>query len=139
MGVEMKVVYVGDLGTEMTHGPSGAKVITDAPLDNGGKGRSFSPTDFASSALAACMLTIMGKVAAAEGVALEGTEVTVVKDMVADPVRRIGSLKVSMKMSAGCAGLTDLQKKKLVDAAMTCPVKESLHPGIEIVFEAIWP
>lgn len=135
----MRVVYVGGLGTQMTHGPSGVTAVTDAPVDNGGRGASFSPTDFVASALAACMLTIMGKVAETEGIALEGTEASVVKEMVADPVRRIGTVKVTMKMSAGCAGATDAQKTKLRNAAMTCPVKGSLHPDTKIEFELVWP
>ena len=138
MGVEMKAVYTGDLGTKLSHGPSGAQISTDAPVDNGGKGAAFSPTDLVASALAACMLTIMGKVSQAEGIALEGTEVQVVKEMSASP-RRICCVKVTMKMSAGCASITDAQKRLLWDAAMACPVKESLHPDTKIDLEMLWP
>ena len=69
-----KVVYKGDLRTESTHLQSGKTIITDAPVDNQGKGKAFSPTDLVATALASCMLTIMGIVAKRDGIMLEGTQ-----------------------------------------------------------------
>ena len=57
---KMTTRYLGDLRTEATHLQSGQKLITDAPLDNQGKGEFFSPTDLFSTSLGPCMLTIMG-------------------------------------------------------------------------------
>mgnify|MGYP000102417219 CR=1 FL=1 len=75
-----KVVNKGDLRTESTHLQSGKTIITDAPVDNPGKGKAFSPTDLVATALASCMLTIMGIVAKRDGILIEGTIVEVRKD-----------------------------------------------------------
>src|ERR1035437_1065798 len=97
MSVEIDVVYEGQLHCQASHGPSGASLATDAPLDNGGKGDAFSPTDLVAAALGTCVLTIMGLVAQRHSLDLSGAKVHVVKDMVGpkegSPVRRIGSLK----------------------------------------------
>ena len=85
------VVYKGDLRTEATHLQSGSTIITDAPADNGGKGEAFSPTDLVATALASCMITIMGIVARRDGIDIEGTTAEVEKVMPADP-RRIGKI-----------------------------------------------
>lgn len=58
--VKCHVTYQGGLHCELQHEPSGATVCSDAPVDNRGKGESFSPTDLMCSAMAACMATIMG-------------------------------------------------------------------------------
>lgn len=60
--------YLGNLRTESTHVQSGNVVITDAPVDNHGKGEAFSPTDLLSASLAACMVTIIGIAANAHGI-----------------------------------------------------------------------
>ncbi len=127
--VEISVVYRGELRCEASHGPSGSVVSTDAPVDNQGKGESFSPTDLVATALGTCMLTIMGIVARRHDLDLEGTTVTVVKEMVNEPVRRIGRLPVTIRLPEN---VTDDQRKLLERAALTCPVHKSLHPDIEI-------
>jgi len=135
--VQIEIAYRGELRCEATHGPSRATLLTDAPLDNHGKGESFSPTDLVATALGACMLTIMGIVAQRHGIDLKGTRVTVEKHMVADPVRRIGRLPVRIEVPVA---VTPEQKKLLETAALTCPVHKSLHPDIdkpvEFVFSA---
>lgn len=135
--VQIEIAYRGELRCEATHGPSRATLLTDAPLDNHGKGESFSPTDLVATALGACMLTIMGIVAQRHGIDLKGTRVTVEKHMVADPVRRIGRLPVRIEVPVA---VTAEQKKLLETAALTCPVHKSLHPDIdkpvEFVFSA---
>ena len=89
MGVEIHFHYVGDLRCESTHTPSGTDLHTDAPVDNQGRGESFSPTDLVATALGSCMLTTMGIAAKARGFDLPGATATVTKEMVADPFRRV--------------------------------------------------
>lgn len=121
------VDYLGDLRTQGVHLKSGEKVITDAPLDNQGKGEAFSPTDLVSAALSSCMMTIMGQVAAREGIDLKGLHTEVVKIMAANP-RRIAEIKISFTHPNLKA--TDEQKQKLKNAAITCPVAKSLSESL---------
>jgi putative redox protein len=136
MAVEMEIVYEGDLRSRAKHGPSGQMIATDAPVDNGGKGAAFSPTDLVGAALGACMLTIMGKVADRNGIDLRGTKVRVTKEMASEPVRRIKRLGVVLTLPPGLK-LSAENRAKLENAAHTCPVKQSLHPGVmvDIVLE----
>ena len=96
--VQIQLTYEGDLRCRATHAPSGASVVTDAPVDNQGKGESFSPTDLVATALGTCMVTIMGIQAEKHGWDLRGTTVLVDKAMVASPERRIGSLTVVIRV-----------------------------------------
>lgn len=127
MAVEIKGKYLGDLRVELTHGPSGSVLETDAPKDNQGKGSRFSPTDLVCAALASCMITIMGIVARRDGINLEGLTFRAEKHMNQNP-RRIGKIVIEFNMPRG---LTSEQKKKLENAAHTCPVHHSLLPEIE--------
>lgn len=138
MGVEMDIVYEGALRCTATHGPSGNTLVTDAPVDNGGKGAAFSPTDLVGTALGACMLTIMGLLAERTGLALQGTRIHVVKEMTAVPVRRIQKLLVTVTLPSGL-NLSPVDRKKLEAAAHTCPVKQSLHPDIEVTVSFVYP
>ncbi len=134
--VKINIRYEGDLHCALTHGPSGAKTATDAPKDNHGKGEAFSPTDLVASGLGACMLTIMGIVAKRHSLALEGAEVEVIKEMVQEPVRRIGKLTVTFKMPAG---IPQKERPVLERAALTCPVHQSMHPDIQIPVHFNYP
>ena len=134
MAVEIRAQYTGQLGCQATHGPSGKTVTTDAPLDNGGKGESFSPTDLVATALGTCVLTILGLVSDRHGVDLTGTEVTVTKEMITQPVRRIGALRTTVKVPAAAVARDDL-RERLESAARKCPVHQSLHPDIEAPIE----
>jgi len=131
MAVEIDIVYRGELRCEATHGPSKNTVVTDAPVDNGGKGTAFSPTDLVATAAGTCMLTIMGLVAQRAGQDLNGTRVRVVKEMVADPVRRIGALTIAISLPPDRAIAPEL-RAKLERAAHTCPVTQSLHPDVKV-------
>ena len=133
--VRIDVVYEGDLHTRCEHGPSGAVLATDAPVDNQGRGESYSPTDLAATALASCMLTVMGIVAARHGWKLDGSKGRVEKDMVAEPLRRIGRLGVHLAMAPGVPADA---RPVLEQAAHTCPVRQSLHPDIEVELEFDW-
>jgi putative redox protein len=122
-----KIIYKGNLRTEATHLKSGKAVITDAPLDNKGKGEAFSPTDMLSTSLGACMLTIMGIAASTHEIGMDGVEVIVGKHMVADP-RRVSQIDILMKIED--KGLSDKHKRILENAALSCPVAKSLSPEI---------
>jgi len=135
MSVRIEVRYEGELHTTATHGPSGAKLETDAPKDNEGKGESFSPTDLLATALGTCMLTVMGIVARRKGWEMKGARVTVDKNMVVDPVRRVGHLVVRFEMPAG---LPEDARKVLERAAHTCPVHQSLHPDVKVETSFTW-
>ena len=134
--VKINIRYERDLHCALIHEPSGAKIATDAPKDNHGKGETFSPTDMVAGALGACMLTIMGIVAKRHRLALENAEVEVIKEMIQEPVRRIGKLTVTFKMPAG---IPQKERAVLERAAMTCPVHQSLHPEIEIPVSFKYP
>jgi putative redox protein len=136
MGVRIDIAYQNGLRCQAVHGPSGQSLYTDAPVDNHGKGESFSPTDLVATALGACLATIMGIVAEREAIDLTGTKIQVVKEMVADPKRRIGKLAIRIEIQIQ---LTSGMKAKLEQAARSCPVKESLRPDIETPMEFIYP
>jgi len=133
--VTIEIQYQGDLRCEAVHQPSGIRLNTDAPKDNMGKGESFSPTDLVATALGTCMMTLMGIAARSLNVDLKGTRVTVQKEMVAVPMRRIGKLTVKIAVPTK---LTDEQKQKLQQAALTCPVHQSLHPDVQQPVEFVW-
>lgn len=128
-------MYLGGLRVEARHGGSGATIISDAPVDNGGQGRSFSPTDMCSAALAMCALTIMGKFAQTHGLDIDGTTFEVNKTMSATP-RRIAKIEVIFNFPD--RGYSDKDKKSLERAAMTCPVHHSLHPDMEQAITFNW-
>ena len=129
------VEYVGDLRTKATHLKSGDIITTDAPTDNQGKGEAFSPTDLVSAALSSCMMTIMGQVAAREGVNMNGLKTDVVKVMTASP-RKIAEIKIAF--SHPDLKATDVQKQKLENAARTCPVALSLSENLQQTITFNW-
>ena len=130
-----KVVYKGDLRTESTHLQSGKTIITDAPVDNQGKGKAFSPTDLVATALASCMLTIMGIVAKRDVVMIEGTTAKVEKVMVSNP-RRKGEIRLKINFSDP---ILDKDQVKLEREAHTCPVSGSIHNDLNEIIEFIYP
>jgi putative redox protein len=133
--VEIAITYEGDLHCRATHIPSGAVMTTDAPVENHGKGESFSPTDLVATALGTCILSVMGIAARSMGIELSGAKATVQKDMVAKPVRRLGVLAVTIDIPTP---LSEAQQQRLIVAAMTCPVHKSLHPDIQMPIEFRW-
>lgn len=137
MAVEIQAIYTGQLGCKATHGPSGNTLVTDAPVDNGGKGESFSPTDLVATALGTCVLTIVGLVSGRHKLDLTGTKVTVTKEMVQQPVRRIGGLRTVVTVPANA--VTDQSMRdRLEAAARKCPVHQSLHPDIDAPIEFVY-
>ena len=132
MGVEIDVVYQGELRCLATHGPSKTQLITDPPVDNHGKGESFSPTDLVATALGTCTMSLMAIVADRNKFDIVGTKVHVVKEMIQLPVRRIGALRVTITVPGDkAAKLTEVDRSKLEQAALHCPVHKSLHPDID--------
>lgn len=139
MSVQIDIVYEGKLRTLATHGPSGATIHTDAPVDNGGTGSAFAPTDLVATALGACMVTIMDKVAQRHGWDLAGTRVRVIKEMVQQPLRRIGALQTTITLPRSIsATLGPDDRKRLENAAHTCPVHQSLHPEVALPVKFIY-
>lgn len=137
MAVQIDIEYQGDLHCKAKHAPSGIELITDAPTDNGGRGESFSPTDLVATALGTCLVTIMGQVAKRNQIPIEGTKVQVVKEMIAQPVRRIGSLKVTITVP-NAAQIPQEQRQKMERAAHVCPVHQSLHSDIQVPIEFLY-
>ena len=131
-----EVVYTGDLRTTAVHLKSTNAIITDAPTDNNGRGEAFSPTDLVATALASCMITIMGIRASKMDLDIEGTKAEIEKIMSSDP-RRINEVKVKVTMPLRDFSTKD--QKILEAAARTCPVALSLHPDIKQSISFHWP
>ena len=129
------VTYLGSLRTTATHLASQNDFITDAPIDNHGKGEAFSPTDTVATALASCLLTIMGIKARDLKLDLTGTTASVVKVMGSNP-RRIIEIKIDVHFQKSFESKT---KTLLEKAALTCPVSNSLHPDLIQNISFIWP
>ena len=127
--------YLGGLRVESVHVASGTKLVTDAPLDNHGKGESFSPTDLCVTALASCALTIIGIYGQKHDVDVTGIRAEAVKIMNPSP-RRIGKIEIIFHMPD--REYTDKQKTMIERAANLCPVHLSLHPETEQVFTFKW-
>ena len=133
--VSISTTYEGRLHCQATHGPSGSKLTTDAPVDNHGKGETFSPTDLVATAFGACMLTIMGIVADRHGIDLNGMTAETEKVMSTTPPRRIATLNTRITLPLP----PDHPHRDLLErAAHTCPVNESLHPEIDKTVEFNW-
>lgn len=129
-----KVSYLGELRTQCGHLRSGNEFITDAPVDNNGKGEAFSPTDTVATALASCMLTVMGIKARSIGLELKGSNAEVTKHMASNP-RRISGIEVTLYMPAH---VEEGDRAILERVGNTCPVFQSIHPDIETVIQYHW-
>jgi putative redox protein len=122
-----RLTYSGDLRTEALHVRSGQRIITDAPLDNQGRGEAFSPTDLLCTALASCMMTLVGITAKGHGIPLRAMEARVVKHMASDP-RRVARVEIDLELEV--EGLTDRWRQLIEHSARTCPVALSLAEGL---------
>ncbi len=132
--VKIEVVYQGEKHSQITHGPSGAVLETDAPKDNNGRGESFSPTDLVAAALGSCMLTVMAISAEKDGIDMRGAKSEVVKEMAANP-RRISKLNVKIEMPNT---VPKDSRDKLETIARTCPVAKSLGEQLEVPILFTW-
>lgn len=133
--VQIQIDYEGGLHCKAVHGPSGNTLVTDAPVDNNGRGEAFSPTDLVATALGTCMATVMGIIAERKGISLEGLKVTVRKGMTQQAPRRIARLEVDLAMPLSAE---HPERKLLENAALGCPVHQSLHPDIEVILNWSW-
>ena len=129
-----KVIYKGDLRTEAIHIRSGNTIITDAPIDNKGKGETFSPTDLVATALASCMLTIMGIKADEMNINIEGTTAEIEKIMGTSP-RTIAKINVVVNIPIST---NEKNKNILEKSALTCPIERSLSDSIIRDVKFIW-
>ena len=134
-GVKISATSEAPFKTQLVHGPSGAKLITEPPADNGGTGAAFSPTDLVASALVSCALTTMALTAHREGIVWGGAGGTVEKVM-SPPPRKIAELSVVFQMPTG---LTEEQRRHLEEVARQCPVARSLHPDLRLPFKFVYP
>lgn len=134
--VEINIAYEGGLRCRAIHAPSQNSIITDAPVDNHGRGEAFSPTDLVATALGTCILTIMGLAAQRDGLMLDGTRVRIEKHMSAQPPRRIVKLAVQVQF---VAGIPPERRSALERAAHSCPVCNSIHPDIDVQLSFSYP
>ncbi|MBM7115152.1 OsmC family protein [[Archangium] primigenium] len=134
-GVEMTVATAPGFHCQLQHGPSGTRITTEAPKDNGGTGGSFSPTDLMGAALASCVLTTMALAASREGITLGDARARVEKRMTPPP-RRIGELVLEIDMPAG---LSAAHRARLEEVAHGCPVSRSLHPDVKLPMSFRYP
>ncbi len=133
--VNIDIQYNGQLRCRVEHAPSASQIFTDAPVDNHGKGENFSPTDLMASALGTCMATIMGIVAERKQIDLTGLQLSVEKSMSADLPRRISRLKVEIRVPRT---VKQEDRQILKNAALTCPVHQSLHEDIEVPIDWVY-
>ena len=122
-----EVFYQGNLRCKAEHIQSGTTILTDAPVDNQGKGESFSPTDLLAIALGTCMATVMGIEANNLKVNLSGTQLHINKVMGISP-RRVVEIKIDVTIPD--ENFTENQKNKLIEIGINCPVAKSIHPDI---------
>ena len=133
--IEISIDYQGQLRCAATHGPSGNELSTDAPVDNNGRGESYSPTDLVATALGTCMATVMGIAARRKDISLEGMVVRVGKHMSDDTPRRISKLEIEVDMPIS---EEHPDGKLLQSTALGCPVHHSIHPEIEVPIRWNW-
>lgn len=131
-----RIVYTGDLRTEATHVKSGQTFITDAPVDNQGKGEAFSPTDLLATSLGACAITVVGIAARTHGFNIDGTSIKVTKIMASEP-RRVGEVIVEFNFPA--IKYSEKEKAIIRHTINTCPVSQSLSAGLKQTFLLNFP
>ncbi|MCX6243739.1 MAG: OsmC family protein [Bacteroidetes bacterium] len=124
----VKTIYLGELRTNATHVRSGNTLITDAPVDNKGKGEAFSPTDLLATSLGSCMMTIIGIAARTHGFDVDGTVMRITKIMAENP-RRVGEVVVEFDFPQKV--YSEKEKAIILHSAKTCPVAQSLHPDLK--------
>ncbi len=133
--ITIDIDYPGDLRCHAVHGPSKQELHTDAPVDNNGRGESFSPTDLVATALGTCMATVIGIMAKRKNIDVRGMTVHVEKHMSADAPRRIVRLPITITLPLA----EDHPERKLFEAAaLGCPVHHSVHPEIDKPVTFVW-
>jgi putative redox protein len=120
--------YIGELRTKVVHVKSGNELVTDAPVDNKGRGEAFSPTDLLAASLGSCMITIAGMAAQEQGFSVDGTTIDITKIMASNP-RRVAEVIVELNFPKN--NFTEKQKERIRVACLNCPVAKSLHPDLK--------
>lgn len=134
--VEINTKYEGELRCTAIHKPSGKIMETDAPVDNHGKGESFSPTDLLATSLAVCYLTTMGIAAKERGINMTGATCRVEKHMSSDKPRRVARLDANIVFPPG----VPLEKRGILEAvALHCPVAKSINADIDVNLSLHFP
>ena len=128
MSHKIESSYLGELRVSSTHLASNTEIITDAPVDNNGKGESFSPTDLVATALGTCMITVMGIYAEKNGILMPNVYSRTNKVMSSSP-RKISKLKIEIIFEGN--QLSEVEKQSLKNVALNCPVAKSLHPDLK--------
>jgi len=131
----IKTIYTGDLRTTAIHLQSGTELITDAPVDNQGKGEAFSPTDLLATSLGTCIITTIGIVSQNYEFNIDGTAIETTKVMYSDP-RRVGELILDFNFPPN--NYTPKEKIIIENTAKACPVAKSLHPDIKVILNFNW-
>lgn len=129
MGVKISGKFLGGLNTKMSHILSGESILTDPPLDNGGEGKSFSPTDLLATAAGSCVMTIMAIYAKKNNIDLTGMGCNVEKHMSKDPPRRISQIDIDIYMPKS---IPEAQRDTLESVGNSCPVLLSLGQGVVV-------
>lgn len=129
--ITSKVTYLGDLRTSCEHIASGTMIITDAPVDNQGRGEAFSPTDLVASSFASCMLTIIGIYCANHQLNFKNGSAEVTKIMGTNP-RKIDTLVINLNLANN--GWDELTQQKVTIAAKACPVAKTLEGNINVEY-----
>jgi putative redox protein len=125
----IRIDYKGNLRTECTHVKSGQVIVTDAPVDNNGKGEAFSPTDLVANAYVSCMLTIVGIYCNNNGLRFTKAQAGVEKVMGADP-RRISGLGIWIDFAGN--DWNEDEQKRVIAAAKACPVAKSVSADMDV-------
>lgn len=133
--IEITTHYEGGLHCRNTHVPTGTQFSTDAPVDNNGRGETFSPTDLLAAALGSCLATIMGIVAQKMDIVLDGMKIDVKKHMSESLPRRVARLEVRIEVPLH---RDHPERRVLESAALSCPVSLSIHPEIKVPIEWCW-
>ncbi len=120
---------------EATHGPSGSVIRTTSPVDNGGDGSLFSPTDLCATSIGLCMLTIMAQWGEKHGLDLSGSSFALEKHMASDTPRRIDRVPITFSVKGD---VPEDKRPRLEAAAMKCPVKQSLHETVQVECEFVY-
>lgn len=126
--VRIDATYDGNLRCTATHGPSGKQLITDAPVDNMGKGESFSPTDLLATSMLTCIMTIVAIRADSKKVDVAGMTGSVEKTMASGP-RRVAKLEVVINLPSE---LNMEDRAWLITEGCNCPVCVSVSESMEV-------
>jgi len=124
---EYTLKYLGDLRVNARHERSGTEIITDAPVDNEGKGESFSPTDLLATSLGACMISILGIIAKHNNINIDGLNAKVKKIMKSDP-RKVEEIIVELNFPPN--NYSEKEKVIFERSVNSCPVLLSLHEDV---------